>query len=63
MHIMGWGGGGGWMEEEKSDLELCEIRQFLFPGRWVHILQFQFLQVSLLGREILTFRLKEAKWS
>lgn len=51
------------MGEEKSDLALCEVGQFLFPGPWVHVLQFQFLQVSLLGREILTFRLKEAKWS
>ena len=46
-----WSGVWGWAGEEKNELELCEI--------W----QFQFMQVSLLWREILTFRLKEVKRS
>lgn len=56
------GCGGGW-EKRKMNRELCEIRQFQFTGLWVNLFQFQFMQVSLLWREILTFRLKEAKRS
>ena len=58
-----WSGVCGWVGEEKDELELCEIWQFQFPGLWVHFFQFQFMQVSLLWREILTFRLKEVKRS
>lgn len=60
MNVIGGVGVGGRGENE---LELCEMWQFQFTGLWAHFFQFHFMQVFLLWREILTFRLKEVKRS